>query len=80
MPVRSVRVHPLVLYVIVDAYERRNADQEHVVGTLLGTESEKHAVVITNCFTTPHQENDQEVRSVGVLSKFTSRIGKHLGW
>lgn len=31
-----VRVHPVVLFQIVDAYERRNADSHRVIGTLLG--------------------------------------------
>lgn len=32
----SVKVHPVVLFQIVDAYERRNADSHRVIGTLLG--------------------------------------------
>lgn len=32
----TVRVHPLVLFQVVDAYERRNADSKRVIGTLLG--------------------------------------------
>lgn len=32
----TVRVHPVVLFQIVDAYERRNADSLRVIGTLLG--------------------------------------------
>lgn len=31
-----VKVHPVVLFQIVDAYERRNADANRVIGTLLG--------------------------------------------
>lgn len=31
-----VKVHPVVLFQIVDAYERRNADSHRVIGTLLG--------------------------------------------
>ena len=31
-----VRCHPAVLFQIVDAYERRNADSHRVIGTLLG--------------------------------------------
>jgi hypothetical protein len=31
-----VKVHPVVLFQIVDAYERRNADAHRVIGTLLG--------------------------------------------
>lgn len=32
----TARVHPVVLFQIVDAYERRNADAQRVIGTLLG--------------------------------------------
>lgn len=32
----KVKVHPVVLFQIVDAYERRNADSHRVIGTLLG--------------------------------------------
>lgn len=31
-----VKVHPVVLFQIVDAYERRNSDSHRVIGTLLG--------------------------------------------
>lgn len=32
----QVKVHPVVLFQIVDAFERRNADSQRVIGTLLG--------------------------------------------
>lgn len=32
----TVKIHPVVLFQIVDAYERRNADSHRVIGTLLG--------------------------------------------
>lgn len=32
----SVKVHPVVLFQVVDAYERRNAESHRVIGTLLG--------------------------------------------
>lgn len=32
----TVRVHPLVLFQVVDAFERRNAESKRVIGTLLG--------------------------------------------
>ncbi|BET01273.1 unnamed protein product [Nesidiocoris tenuis] len=50
-----VKVHPVVLFQIVDAYERRNADAQRVIGTLLGT-AEKGVVEVTNCFCVPHKE------------------------
>lgn len=37
-----VKVHPVVLFQIVDAYERRNADALRVIGTLLGKHACKH--------------------------------------
>lgn len=33
----NVKVHPVVLFQIVDSFERRNADSQRVIGTLLGT-------------------------------------------
>lgn len=38
----TVRVHPLVLFQVVDAYERRNADSQRVIGTLLGKQSNEY--------------------------------------
>jgi translation initiation factor 3 subunit F len=54
------RVHPVVLFSIVDSYERRNEDARRVIGTLLGV-YEKGAVEVTNCFTVPHNESEDEV-------------------
>ncbi|CAI9731519.1 eukaryotic translation initiation factor 3 subunit F-like [Octopus vulgaris] len=54
------RVHPVVLFSIVDAYERRQEDAHRVIGTLLGT-CEKGAVEVSNCFTVPHNESEDEV-------------------
>jgi translation initiation factor 3 subunit F len=38
----TVKMHPVVLFQIVDAYERRNADSHRVIGTLLGKYVVKH--------------------------------------
>ncbi|XP_046354142.1 eukaryotic translation initiation factor 3 subunit F-like [Haliotis cracherodii] len=54
------RVHPVVLFSIVDSYERRNEDSKRVIGTLLGS-YEKGAIEVTNCFAVPHNESDDEV-------------------
>lgn len=32
----TVKVHPVVLFQVVDAYERRKAESHRVIGTLLG--------------------------------------------
>ncbi|XP_067011926.1 eukaryotic translation initiation factor 3 subunit F [Anabrus simplex] len=56
----TVKVHPVVLFQIVDAYERRNADAHRVIGTLLGT-VEKGVIEVTNCFSVPHKEYEDQV-------------------
>ncbi|KAA0722536.1 Eukaryotic translation initiation factor 3 subunit F [Triplophysa tibetana] len=55
-----VKIHPVVLASIVDSYERRNEGASRVIGTLLGT-IEKHSVEVTNCFSVPHNESEDEV-------------------
>ncbi|CAH2041804.1 unnamed protein product, partial [Iphiclides podalirius] len=57
-----VKIHPVVLFQIVDAYERRNADSHRVIGTLLGT-SDKGVVEVTNCFCVPHKEHADQVEA-----------------
>ncbi|KAK4821233.1 hypothetical protein QYF61_016532 [Mycteria americana] len=61
---RVVRLHPVVLASIVDSFERRNEGAARVIGTLLGT-VDKHSVEVTNCFSVPHNESEDEVRSAG---------------
>nr|CAG4645651.1 EOG090X09C5 [Lynceus sp. MCZ IZ 141354] len=56
----TVKLHPVVLLQIVDAYERRNHDTARVIGTLLGT-SDKTGIEVTNCFCVPHTESHDEV-------------------
>uniref|UniRef100_UPI00358F4B62 eukaryotic translation initiation factor 3 subunit F n=1 Tax=Myxine glutinosa TaxID=7769 RepID=UPI00358F4B62 len=56
----AVRLHPVVLFSIIDSYERRNEDAKRVIGTLLGT-VDKQIVEITNCFSVPHNESEDEV-------------------
>ncbi|KOB76139.1 Eukaryotic translation initiation factor 3 subunit F, partial [Operophtera brumata] len=58
----SVKIHPVVLFQIVDAYERRNADSHRVIGTLLGT-TDKGVVEVTNCFCVPHKEHADQVEA-----------------
>ena len=59
---QSVRVHPLVLFSILDHYTRRPEQQEdgRVIGTLLGWVSDNH-VEIVNSFAVPHSEKADEV-------------------
>uniref|UniRef100_A0A224XHN0 Eukaryotic translation initiation factor 3 subunit F n=1 Tax=Panstrongylus lignarius TaxID=156445 RepID=A0A224XHN0_9HEMI len=58
----TAKVHPVVLFQIVDAYERRNADAQRVIGTLLGS-VEKNVVEITNSFCVPHKEYEEMVEA-----------------
>ncbi|KRT80964.1 hypothetical protein AMK59_6306, partial [Oryctes borbonicus] len=57
-----VKAHPVILFQIVDAYERRNADSHRVIGTLLGS-ADKGVVEVTNCFCVPHKEYDDQVEA-----------------
>jgi len=60
LSVSRVQVHPVALLIMVDSYERRSEDSRRVVGTLLGT-ADDDVVTITNCFTVPHIETQEEV-------------------
>ena len=57
---RKVYVHPVVLFSIVDGYERRSEDAKRVIGTLLGS-VDKTSVEIRSCFGVPHNESEDEV-------------------
>ena len=57
----NVKVHPVVLFSIIDHYARRNEGQERVIGTLLGTVRDGE-VEIRNCFPVPHNETEEQVR------------------
>ncbi|KAF7996694.1 hypothetical protein HCN44_002340 [Aphidius gifuensis] len=72
-----VKVHPVVLFQIVDAYERRNSDSHRVIGTLLGS-TERGVVEVTNCFCVPHKEYDDQVEAelgyAGDLYEINSKV------
>lgn len=83
----AVHVHPLVVFSILDHYNRR-ADTKRVLGTLLGVKSE-NAVEITNCFAIRHEEAaDFEHVALGKklhdqMLELTGRIHKKevvVGW
>ncbi len=57
----SYDVRPLVVFNILDHYQRRNADQNRVVGTLLGQRI-GNTIVVSNCFPVPHRETEDNVR------------------
>ncbi|XP_017076630.1 eukaryotic translation initiation factor 3 subunit F-2 [Drosophila eugracilis] len=53
----KVLLQPVVLFQIIDAYERRPKDANQVMGTLLGRNYGKDGhIEITNCFTVLHKE------------------------
>jgi len=54
----SVKVHPVVIFNILDHFVRKQETQERVVGTLLGINVDG-AIEIRNCFPVPHIEGEQ---------------------
>jgi translation initiation factor 3 subunit F len=59
------KLHPVVVFSILDFYKRRSEGQDRVIGTLLG-ERKGNEVHITNCFRVPHAEQADEVATVDV--------------
>jgi translation initiation factor 3 subunit F len=62
----KVKIHPVVLFQIVDAYERRNADSKTKFSLrqfLLKGSLEKGVVEVTNCFCVPHKETVEQVEA-----------------
>ncbi|KAG4306541.1 hypothetical protein PORY_000529 [Pneumocystis oryctolagi] len=58
----NIIVDPIVLFLILDHFLRRNHGQDRVIGTLLGTRSEDGSEIeIRNCFVVPHNENQDQV-------------------
>lgn len=63
----SVRVQPVVLLNICDAFIRRNEGQERVIGTLLGSVGEG-IVEVKNSYAVPHNESAESVSFVILMS------------
>ncbi|KAL9127999.1 MAG: hypothetical protein Q9217_003225 [Psora testacea] len=58
----NVVIQPQAVFSILDHSLRRNADQERVIGTLLGTRSEDgQEIEIRNCFAVGHTETAEQV-------------------
>jgi hypothetical protein len=57
----TVKIQPVVLLQICDAYIRRNEKQERVIGTLLGNTSADGAVEVKSCYVVPHNESADQV-------------------
>ncbi|XP_040574761.1 eukaryotic translation initiation factor 3 subunit F-1 [Lepeophtheirus salmonis] len=82
----KVKIHPVVLLQITSAYERRNPENDRVIGTLLGT-ADKTSLEITNCFYVPHKECEDRVevtiqyaQEMYELNKKVSPDEKLVGW
>ena len=56
----TVRVNPVALFSICDAYIRRNEKQERVIGTLLGVIAD-NVIDVKSCYVVPHQESSETV-------------------
>lgn len=54
----SVKVHPVVIFNILDQFLRRSEGQDRVIGTLLGVNVDG-VIEIRNCFPVPHTEGEQ---------------------
>ena len=58
----KVTVHPQALFSILDHASRRPADQDRVIGTLLGVRSDDGTEVeVRNCYAVPHTETTEQV-------------------
>ncbi|KAH8071813.1 hypothetical protein JL720_11313 [Aureococcus anophagefferens] len=85
---KSVIVHPIVVFGILDHYIRRQEGQERVIGTLLGHLDEETGVVeVSNAYAVPHTESGGEVAvgqafnksMFGLLSRVNSEE-RVVGW
>ena len=58
-----MKLQPLVLLNICDAYIRRSEHQGRVIGTLLGKVVDG-VVHVQNCYAVPHNESNDQARSL----------------
>lgn len=56
----ELKIHPLVIFQILDRYFRRPEEQDRVIGTLLGV-IENGIAQVTNSIAVPHLDNGDEV-------------------
>jgi len=59
--VKYVNIKLDVIFSILDFYERRNANEHRVMGTLLGTHDAGGVIEVNACFMVPHKETEDEV-------------------
>eukprot|EP00126_Sphaerothecum_destruens_P015730 Sdes_comp9767_c0_seq2m1287 len=58
--IREVKVHPVVLFSVIDSYCRRNEHQDHVYGTLLG-QMKGSVVDVQNCYCVRYTMSDDSI-------------------
>lgn len=82
----SVRVHPVVLFTICDAYLRRSESQDRIIGTLLGSIADG-VVEVRNCYAVPHSEANDQVsvdaqhhQTLAQLHGKVNPLEKVVGW
>ncbi|XP_034650951.1 eukaryotic translation initiation factor 3 subunit F-2 [Drosophila subobscura] len=87
----KVLLHPLVMFQIVDAYERRPMDDTQVMGTLLGTVAGNTGRIdITSCYSVVHRLHADDSSHIDLdlrydsdmcqLMQFSYPQEKVLGW
>lgn len=81
-----IKVHPMVLFCVLDHYLRRPEGQVRVIGSLLGRVN-GNVVEVTNCFAVPHQEKNDEVavgkdfnKQMLALCSRVNSMEKIVGW
>jgi len=83
----DVKVHPVVLFNIIDSFERRSRKTPRVFGTLLGNVDKLGNVEVSNCFVVLYREKDGELymdlnlaRELGDLHKKVNPNEVIVGW
>lgn len=83
----DVKVHPVVLFNIIDSFERRSRKIPRVFGTLLGNVDKLGNVEVSNCFVVLYREKDGELyidlnlaRELGDLHRKVNPNEVIVGW
>lgn len=83
----DVKVHPVVLFNIIDSFERRSRSTPRVFGTLLGNVDKLGNVEVSNCFVVLYREKEGELyidlnlaRELGELHKKVNPNEVIVGW
>lgn len=83
----DVKVHPVVLFNIIDSFERRSKKTPRVFGTLLGNVDKLGNVEVSNCFVVLYREKEGELyidlnlaRELGDLHRKVNPNESIVGW